>query len=102
MTACARETYKSAATGILDLGEKQVLSVLTKKVKCQMAHICSSKFSSVLKKEHKELSQFSWDKLWAEFAKQVPLLLDFLQSILPEADKIFYHFCCLYAFEETE
>jgi len=92
VTACARETYKSAATGMLDLREKQVLSVLTKKIKCQMAHICSSNFSSVLKKEHKELSQFNWDELWAEFSKQVPLLLSFLQSILPKADKIFITF----------
>ena len=92
VSACARETYKSAATGIIDLGEKHVLSVLAGKIKDQMAHICSSNFSSVLKKKHNELRNFSWEEIWAEFVEQVPLLLSFLQSILPNADKVFITF----------
>lgn len=92
VSACARRSYKSAASGVSNLGEKHVLASVAGKIKCEMTEISSSKFASILRRKHTELKHFSWDELWLEFNAKAPRLVRFLQSILPRAGKIFIAF----------
>jgi len=92
VSAFAWRSYKSAAFGISKLGGKHVLAALAAKIKSEMTDICSFTFPSLLRKKHKELNHFSWDKPWLELNVKVPWLVRFLQTILPCADKIFITF----------
>lgn len=92
VSAYARRSYKSAASGIAKLGEKHVLAAVAAKIKSEMMQICSYKFSSLLRKNNKELRHFNWGELWLELVLKVPCLVRFLQAILPGADKIFITF----------
>ena len=74
------------------LGEKHILAEVTRKIRSEMAEICSVKYTSLLRKKNEELKHFSWDELWLELITKIPSLVKFLPPILPGADKIFIAF----------
>ena len=92
VSSCARKSYKSAASHVTELSQSQVLNVVALKIRSQMQAICSSNFSSMLRNDHGELKNFSWELLWDEFQTKVPWLVKFLKTILPGVDKIFVSF----------
>lgn len=69
-----------------------MLPILAKHIRAEMNDICSTKSYSMLRDKHEALKHFSWETLWLEFQQKVPLLLKFLQLILPKGDKMFLSF----------
>ena len=65
LPACTQKNYKSAVSGVGKLGEKYVLAELTRKVRSEMAEICSVKYTS-FRKNNEELKHFSWDELYKD------------------------------------
>ena len=92
MSTCARKSYKSVVSGVTNLREKHVLAEVARKIRSEMTEICSFKYASLLRKKNEELEHFSWDELYLELVTKVPMLVKFLQAILPGADKIFVAF----------
>lgn len=71
---------------------KYVLKTMSRQIKAELSNICSTTNKSILQQSNEKLKSFSWETLWSEFQRRVPLLLELLRSILPKSDKAFLVF----------
>jgi len=90
--SCALKRYKSTAARVVNLSNRHSLNAVARKVKSEIANICSVLRPSVLRSKDDELNNFNWDSLWLEFVSRMPWLTRFLKQILPQGSKILITF----------
>ena len=90
--SCALKRYKSTPARAVNLSNRHSLNAVARKVKSEIANICSVLRPSVLRSKDDELNNFNWDSLWLEFVSRMPWLTRFLKQILPQGSKILITF----------
>lgn len=90
----SRENYKAASRKIIhsDNLKKPVISALSREVLNEMKCISSVNNATLLRGSNDELKHFSWEALWQEMQRKMPIFLSFLHQILPKADRKFIVF----------
>ena len=61
----------------------KVLDEVSRRIRDEMKHVCSSSHDSILRDAHEGIIHFSWDTVWVELSQQLPTLIKILIMILP-------------------
>ena len=90
----SRKSYKASSRKIVHSEDllTPVISALSKEVLSEMNCISSTNNVTLLRGTNEELKFFSWDALWQEMQIKLPILVSFLQQVMPKADKKFLVF----------
>ncbi|XP_065912205.1 uncharacterized protein [Dysidea avara] len=95
MSSYACRCYRTSASGMLNPGSglsRYILRTISRQIRVKFDNICSISNKSMLQQSNGMLKSFSWEALWSEFQRRVPVLLGLLRSILPKSDKVFLGF----------
>ena len=84
----SRKSYQASSRKIVRSQElqKPVILALLKEVLGEMRSISSSSNFTLLRGSNENLENFSWGAMFEEMQGKLPILLSFLQHILPKAD----------------
>ena len=94
MLSLSRRNYRATSHKIIKSKElkEPVIAAFSRVVLGEMRVVSSTSNPTVLRDSQEKLKQFNWESLWSEFQKNLPILLSFLQKILPKATKKFLCF----------
>lgn len=79
----ARRSYPTLCGSLVKSHNDQVIKLLSKTVRKELAYICSIKHNSLLRDGYDKMKQFSWDILWSEFVQNIPTLVSLISAISP-------------------
>lgn len=87
----SRRSYKAATSSFSELPQTKtyLLNGFIRIVNKEIKSICSLKHNSILRGNHETMKRFSWEKIWTELDKNVPILLKLIQRLLPKSEKKF-------------
>lgn len=90
----SRKNFRACGNKIVQSKElqKPVLGALTRQVLTEMKSFSSSNNVTLLRDSDEALKQFSWESIWLEIQRKLPVLLSFLQQVLPKAETRFMCF----------
>ena len=94
MLSLSRKNFRASGNKIVQSEElqKPVLGALAKQVFREMKSSSSTSSVTLLRDSDEALKQFSWESIWLEIRGKLPILLSFLQQVLPKAKKRFICF----------
>lgn len=84
MKSISHKSYEASLRKIEDL-QIPAVSALSKTVLNEMKCVSLTTSATLLRYSNEELKQYSWDALWQEMQAKMPILVAFLQQILPKA-----------------
>lgn len=73
----AKKSYPSFAASVIEKHTSKVIKAVGKKIHEEMGCLSSDAANPILKDDRDEIMNFSWSKVYSEFQKLAPCLIDF-------------------------
>lgn len=94
IVSLSRRSYRAATCRMRDIQQTRVYYVasIAKAIKAEMKVMCSLKHDSILRSDNKQLKSFSWNILFDEMKRVMPVLTSLLQKLLPKGSVKLFSF----------
>lgn len=84
-----RGSYHALSSSLIqaDCTRNIIINDVVRELKKEMKHICSAKHDSILLDNHEAVKHFSWQTVWMELNKEMPLLMKLLSGLVSNAEE---------------